>query len=128
VPTGRDEARREVGHWRQDEQPLARLAVRDLEEPGRLRRVQLGVDGSGGRRSIDRQPRPTEDEEIEVELARPPALALTSPERALDRLEGNEEGRGTGRRVGAGRHVECGDRVPELRLVDDADGPRRVEP
>ena len=48
-------------------------------------------------------------------------------ELALETLERREEREGAGRRIRAGRRVECHDRVAELGLVDDADRLRRVQ-
>jgi hypothetical protein len=69
-----------------------------------------------------------EDEQVEVQLARPPSLALTPPERALQPLQRDEETQRAGRRIGAARDVDRGDRVMEVRLVDHTDGRGDVEP
>ena len=86
------------------------------------------IERSSVRGSIDRQPGSSEDEEIEVELPRAPALALMATERALELLEGDQE-RGRARRgIWTRGHVEGDGRVPEWRLIDDADRSRDVEP
>ena len=93
------------------------------------RKVGLrGVVAPARRRPLDLDRGVPEQEDVEVDLARPPALALLAAEGALDALEGDQQRRGTGRRVGPGRHVDRDDRVAELGLVDDADGLRRIEP
>ena len=78
--------------------------------------------------ALERQPRPTEHEEVEVELARPPALSILAPERSLELLQGDEESRRAGCRIRPRRDVEGDDGVAERGLVDDADGLGRVEP
>ena len=94
------------------------------DEVGRLRRVIRAGLG----RPLDGDPVATEQQQVEVELARPPAGALPAPERPLQLLERDEQRDGPGRRIRAGRHVELDRRVPELGLVGHADGRRRVEP
>ena len=78
-------------------------------------------------RPLDRDPRPTEDEQVEVELARAPAPSLPAPEGALERLELGQERQRPGRRVGSGRRVDRDDGVAELGLVGDADRRGRVQ-
>ena len=102
--------------------------MRHLEESGGLRRIGGGVNGSTLRRALDRQPRPPEHEQIEVELARPPASTLTPPELRLERLELDQQGERTGLGIGPGRNVERGRGVAELRLIGDPDGIGRVQP
>ena len=72
------------------------------------------------RRPLDVDPVAPEHEQVEVDLARAPALARLPPERPLQALERDEQRRGAGRRVGAGRHVErdaprCGTRAGRRR-------------
>ncbi len=98
-----------------------------LEQLYRPVRVGVRIERAAGRRATDRQARPAEDEQIEIELARAPAPALAPPEGALEPLEGDEQRRRSGGRIGAGRDVECDDRVPELGLIGYPDRRRRVE-
>ena len=58
------------------------------------------------RRPIERQPGAAEDQQVEVELARAPALALLAAERPLELLERDEQRDRAGRRIRARRHVE----------------------
>ena len=62
-----------------------------------------------------------EDQQVQVDLARTPALALLTAHRLLDALEGGEQCECTRLRVRAGRDVERDDCVQEVRLVDHAD-------
>ena len=123
MPARGNESWREVGERGEDEKPLPGEPMRD-DEIGGLRRVPR----PGGERAIDVDPVATEDEHVEVELARPPALAITSPEGPLELFERHEQGDRAGGRVGSRRHIERGNRVAELGLVDDADRLGRVEP
>lgn len=68
-----------------------------------------------------------EHEQVQVELARPPALALLPAERSLELLEGDEQGDGARLGVVAARDVEGGRGIPELGLIDEPDGFCRVE-
>ncbi len=61
-------------------------------------------------------------QQVEVDLARAPALARLAAEGHLDLLQGKEESRRAGFWVGAGRHLERGDGVEEVGLFDTADG------
>ena len=99
----------------------------NLEQPRRALRIAVGVERAGGRRAIDRQPRPAEDEQVEIELARAPAPPLAPPEGAFEPLERDEQGGRAGGRIGATRDVEGDDGVPELGLVLDPDRPAGVE-
>ena len=94
------------------------------DEVGRLGRI----GGSGGRRSLDCDPVTAEDEQVEIELARAPALAILPAERPLELLEGDEQGKGPGGRVVSGRSVERDHGIAELGLVDDTDRLGRVKP
>src|SRR5687768_3970311 len=92
VPARRNEAGGEVREWREDEQALTNRGMWDLQET----RGRTGVDGGGGgngvARSLDGQARAAEQEQVEVKLARAPALATPPTERALEILEGDEQG------------------------------------
>ena len=70
----------------------------------------------------------SEDEQVEIELARSPALAILPPERPLELLQGEEQGKRPGSRVAAGWSVERHHGIAELGLVDDADRLGRVKP
>ena len=88
----------------------------------------VGVERASLRRPFDGEARPTEHQEVEIELARAPALARRRrPNVALEILERDEEVGRAGRRVGAGRDVERDDRVAEVGLVGDADRGGRVQ-
>ena len=95
APAGRHEARprrRRAGRGR-TAAPRRRGGARraaDRPCPGSSDRP------SGGRSS--ESPRPAEDEQVEVQLARAPALAILPPERPLELLEGDEQGGRAGRR------------------------------
>ena len=101
--------------------------MRHLEQLRGLGGIELGVDGARRGRPLDGDPGSTEDQQVEVELARSPATAILPAELALETLERREEVEGAGRRIRTGRRVECHDRVPELGLVDDADRLGRVQ-
>ena len=127
VPARRNESRREVGQRCEDEQPLARVPMRDVEQPRRLRRIGRGLDRAGLGRSIDRKPGSAEDEQVEVELARTPAPPTPAPKTALEHLQRREELGRTDLRVRAGRNVERHDRVAKIGLIGDADRGSRVQ-
>jgi hypothetical protein len=93
------------------------------DEVGRLRWVR----GVGFGWSFDGDPVATEDEKIQIELAWPPPLTLAPPERPLEALEGDEQGKRASDRVGAAGNVERDDGVAELRLIGDPDGLRGKE-
>lgn len=97
------------------------------EQPPVGRRGRPRVERPAGGRPRDRQPLPPEQEEIEVEDARPPATTGLPARRALDRLQREEQLEGARRWIRAARHVEGDDGVPERRLVDDTDRPGQVE-
>jgi hypothetical protein len=91
--------------------------MRNDQQPIRLAGIERHPLGRG----LQRESRPAEDEKVEVELARPPALALPTPEGTLELLERDQErGRASGR-IGTGGHVERDDRVAEERLIDHPD-------
>jgi hypothetical protein len=117
VPPWGDEPGGHVRERGEDEQPLGGLGMWDDEEAPGLARVE----GQPCGRPIKGQAGPAEHEQIEVELARPPALALLSTECPLELLQGDQQGRGTGRRLRAGGDVDRDDRVAERRLVGYAD-------
>ena len=83
---------------------------------------------AGFRRPLDVDPVAAEDEQVQVQLARPPSLALAPPERALQPLQRDKESQRAGPGIGTARDVDRGGRVVELWLVDDTNGRRRVEP
>ena len=91
APARWDEPWRQVGQRREHEQPLVGRRVRDLEEALGAGGIGGGVKRSAGRWAFDRQPRPTEQEQVEVELARAPPGADLAPERSLDRLQRHEQ-------------------------------------
>ena len=84
----------------------------------------VGVDRAGVGWSFDRDARPPEHQEVELELARTPAPPMPPAELALQVLEPGEEVEGAGRGIRAGRHVEGDGRVVEVGLVGDADRAR----
>jgi hypothetical protein len=94
------------------------------EEPVGLAPIERQALG----RPIQGQPRAAEHEQVEVELARPPALPIASAERPLELLEGDQESRRPRRRIGPGGDVKGDDRVAERGLVDDPDRRRDVQP
>ena len=123
-PAGRNEPRGEVRQGGQHEQPVGCPRVGNLQQPGRLGgigRASLGrpVDGHSGA---------PEDEEIEVQLARPPAATFASPERPLEALERHEQGRGAGFRIGPAGNVQPDHRVVECGLIRHSNGGRQVQP
>ena len=99
-----------------------------LEQLRCLRRVAFGVDRARLRGSLDGDAPAPEDQQVEVELARTPALTLLPPERALEPLERGQERDRAGFGVAAGGDVQGDDGVPEFGLVGDADRLGRVEP
>lgn len=70
----------------------------------------------------------TEDQEVEVELARSPATAASTTRGSLEGLEAAEQRKGRFRRVVGPTHdVEANGAVAELRLVRDPPGRRGVQ-
>jgi dipeptidase E len=126
-PARRHEPRSQVGEGREDEQANGGGRMRHLEELRGLRRVRLGVERPGSRGPLHRDPRPTEHDEIQVELARAPAPPDAASEGALEVLEARQQGQRARCRVRTGRHVECHGGVAELGLVDDPHRFGRVE-
>lgn len=102
--------------------------MRDLEQLRGLGRVGRRVERASGRRSFDGDARPPERQEVEIELARAPAPSLPAPERALERLERDQDGQRARLGVETARDFECDDSVAELRLVGHADRRRGIEP
>lgn len=114
APAGRDEAGREVGERRQDEEALSGESMWNDEVGGlgRIARPGLG-------RALDVNPVPAEDEEVEIELPWPPALPLLASGHGLQPLEGYEERERAARGIGAERDIDRDRGVPELWLVKD---------
>ena len=102
--------------------------MRDLEQPCRLRRIRPRLDRAGLGRAVDRELGAAEDEQVEVELPWTPAPPVAAPEVALEALQRREERRRSRRRIGAGRNVECDDRVAKVGLIGDADRGGDVQP
>ena len=89
--------------------------------------MPTSTDRPAGGRSID-ELGAAEDQQVEVELARSPAAAGLTPERALDRLQPDQQDGGPDLRLWSGRHVKGRDGIAELGLVGDPDWIRRVQP
>ena len=85
VPARRHQARGQIGERSEHEQPLPDEPMRDNQvcRFGGIRRARVG-------RSIDIDSMAAENEQVEVELARAPALAIPAPERSLELLERHE--------------------------------------
>ena len=105
---------------RQDEQPLPGVSMRDLEPSGGLGGVLVGIVGASLGRPLDGDPVPPEHQQVEIELARPPASTRATPGESLQRLELAEERERARRRIGTGRHIHRHDRVVEIGLVGHA--------
>lgn len=99
-----------------------------LEEAGGSRRVDLRGHRATGRRALYRQASATEDEEVEVELARPPASSRPATGGGLQPLQRGEERERAGLAIRVGWDVERDRRIPELRLVRQPDRLGGVEP
>jgi hypothetical protein len=69
-----------------------------LQELRGLGRIDIGVEGACLGRPIEGKSRAPEDQQVEIELARAPALARRPTELALRSLSGQERCR-AGRRV-----------------------------
>ncbi len=115
TPTRWGEPGCNVGEWCQNEEPPAGLGVRHNES--RSPPVRISHD----------EALPPEDEEIEVELSRPPPRAGATAESPLDGLQAIEEIEGGFHRRQAAADAEADGSVQEGRLVGDADGPCSVE-
>ncbi len=122
APARRDEAGREIGKRCEDEQALSGETVRNdkVGRPGRVTRPRL-------QRALDIDLVTTEDEEVEVQLARTPMPAVATSECPLELLERDEERERAGRGIRPARDVERGCGVAELGLVGHPDRFRRVE-
>jgi hypothetical protein len=126
-PGWRHEAGGDVGEWREDEQSLAHRRMRHLQKARGGPGIDLGRERCALGRSLDGEAVAAEEQEIEVQLARAPAPALTATELAFEPLERDEQVRGPRSRVGAGWDVEHDDRVQEVGLVGDADRLRSIQ-
>lgn len=104
-----------------------RRRVRDHEELRSRDRIGRRVERAGLGWSFDRQARPPEDQEVEVELTRTPASTSKPTERSLEAFELGQELERSGRWFGGRVDLQGHDRIPELGLVDDPDGIRRVQ-
>lgn len=94
-----------------------------LEQAVGLARVQR----EPFRRPVQGKADPTEDQEVEVQFARAPALAVLTPERTLKALQRDEEPKGAGLGIQPRRHIQGDDGVPEVRLVHNTDRLRHVQ-
>ncbi len=128
MPTRRDQPAGEVRKRSEDEQALAGVPMRNLEDVGRARGIRIGVHGPGLGRSLHPDPGSPEDQQVQVEFARAPALSVTASEVTLDRFQLGQEDESALGRVGSGRCIERDDCIMEVRLIRDAHGSRRVEP
>ena len=128
MPARRNQTLGQVGEWRQDEEAFGRRWVRDLEQAARFRRIDGGVTRASCSGAIDRQPGPPEDEQVEVELARPPATSRLAAKGDLEALEGDQQERRTGGEIGSRGEIERDRGVPELRLIRVADRSGGIEP
>ena len=86
----------------------------------------VGRSARGG--ALDREADSSEDQQVEIELARSPVLPSPTPEGALDGLERYQQRGRARRRIRAARDVDGDDRVVELRLVDDTHRGSGVQP
>jgi hypothetical protein len=123
-PAGWHEIGGEVGERSQNEEPLSRGGVRDLEP---LDAVALAARAAARLGSLEPEPVLAEEDQVEVELPRPPAPAVAPSERPLEPLERDEEGQRPFGRGGPGGHLERHDRIVEVALLEHAHGPRPVE-
>jgi hypothetical protein len=128
VPAGRNEPRCEVGERRQDEEPLGHRRMRDLQQPRRSTGVDVRGQRLGGGRTLDGEPRATEQQQVEVELARPPPPATPASGLALEALQLHQQARRANRGVRVAGNVERHGGIQEVRLIGDADGPRPIQP
>ena len=106
-PAWRTQARGKVRQRSEHEEALPRLRV------GNLQPAPIGP--------LDADSMAAEDEQVEVDLARSPALALFAADRLLQPLERREQGQRAGLWVGPCRHVERDHRVQEIGLIGHAD-------
>lgn len=101
--------------------------MRHLEEPFGGARIERARGRAAVRRPLDREAVAPEQEQVEVELAGPPAPAPATPGLPFEGLQRDEEVGGAGGGMGAGRDVERDHRVEEVRLVRHADRGRAVQ-
>lgn len=124
----------EVVEGSQHEEPPASLGMGD-DEPrqsqgdgtlfGAWPPAGHGIGHPGGRTEAD--PVPSEDEDVEIDLARSPALPGLPPERPLDGLADGEEPEGGRGRIVVEGDIEGRHGVEEGRLILRADGPADIE-
>ena len=69
-----------------------------------------------------------EEQQVEVDLSRPPALTLDPTHGALQALQGDKQGHGPVRRGDPGRHAQSDGRVEEVALLHRADRACAVQP
>lgn len=124
VPSGRHQPGRQVGERGEYEEPRGGLPVGHNEQPICLAGVQRKPLGRAGQR----KPGAAEDQQVKVDLARPPALAILSPECSLETLERHEQRNPAGCRIRPRGHIQGHDGVPEVRLIHGANRLRCVEP
>lgn len=124
VPSRWHQPGNQVGERREDEEAGGGVPVGHHEQAVGL----AGVERQALGRAIQRQSGAAEDQQIKVQFARAPALAVLSPECMLETLERHEQGSSAGLGVRARRHVQGDDGIPEVRLVLDANRRRNVEP
>ena len=117
VPARRHEAGCEVAQGREHEQSLVGLGMGHHQQAIRL----SGIERQPLGRAIQRQSGTSEDQEVEVELPRAPALAILAPEGNFKLLQRHEQRDRPGGRVRTGRHIEGHGRVAEVRLIHAAD-------
>ena len=127
-PARRHQTRCDIGKRGEDEEPLAQVAMWDLEPLRRLRLIEVRVDRARIRRPVDIDALTAVDQQVEVDLARPPAGAGLAAFDPFDPLQIGQQGERIGRGVGrAAPDVERGNRIPELRLVGEPPWGGRVE-
>ncbi|HXG40478.1 MAG TPA: hypothetical protein VNJ28_06005 [Candidatus Limnocylindrales bacterium] len=124
----------EIVEGSQHEEPPASLGMGD-DEPWRRRGhgtrfgtwppAGQGIGHPGGRTEAD--PVPSEDEDVEVDLARSPALPRLPSEGSLDGLADGEELEGGRGGIVAEGDVEGRYGIEEGRLLLRTDGPAHVE-
>ena len=88
--------------------------------------IAASIDRAAVGRSMLTRATP-EDQQVEIELARPPALARPTPELALELLSADRSATAPRSRIRSGRDVERDHGVAELGLVGDADRLGRVQ-
>ena len=102
--------------------------MRDLEPFRSLPRVDRSILGPRGRRSLDIDAVTAVHEEVEVDLARSPALARSTAAPPFEGLERAEQRESSGLRVaGIALDVDRDCRVAELGLVGHAPGRGRIQ-